>query len=112
MASLEDFLQLAKLGHGGFGEVFLVEKKTGADKGQKYALKLQEKSKFKSHPNVLQWAKDERKVFARNASTRFATYNNQIHFILGVDYGFWKQILHAAFLRLSNPRSHSISDII
>lgn len=41
--SIKDFRGMKKIGEGSFGVVFIIQKRSGIDKGRQYALKIQRK---------------------------------------------------------------------
>lgn len=58
----EHFEVLQFIAQGGFSEVYLVEKKSGIDKGFVYAAKIQKKKRFENTRYLAEWSMNEKNV--------------------------------------------------
>jgi serine/threonine protein kinase len=93
--SMEDFDLLKVLGTGAYGKVFLARKKTGADAGQLFAMKVLKKATIVQKRKTTEHTKTERQVLATIRQSPFLVTMHyafqtpsKLHLVLGTYWNF------------------------
>ena len=88
--SIDDFDLLKLLGTGGYGEVFLVRKKTQKDAGTLYAMKVINKYKIVGNAKLIDHTITERHILEAVKGQQFFVQmhyafhtNDKLHLVLG-----------------------------
>ena len=89
--SMEDFDLLKVLGTGAYGKVFLARKKTGANAGQLFAMKVLKKATIVQKRKTTEHTKTERQVLATIRQSPFLVTMHyafqtpsKLHLVLGM----------------------------